>query len=920
MDDFFLEPEDDTPEMEVEVLQSYLDLVDPELIEAGWNFEVAKSTGYGKIDQPMVSHVRNAVFAVAQTNLTMDKFDDHVLTETQLRLVIASLVVHDIHKLDESKSLEDEFDIEQGEVNRYIESFNLQDFVDHRKLGDILHAAVVDHHNTKDANQDSSPPLYNQIRPWVRLGDAFASKKTPSEAASIDDFDVAYPRTDLDLYYHTLDDSKGISTSILNRTVTEVVPWEPVLVFDNGALYIGDENVDFDDDLVDNLVNDFKKKLRKNIETAPTAVSSSMKIIGAQNMYGVDNQMWFYAGPDAIVGGFAMMGTTDGGVDDDLTSSGKETTRDLMDIVPVELDQNRQLLGMSRFVNSIRSRIIRECTEDVISTTLDVFGVHDETRDKIYHLEGLEDFEGTTANKWKYSWILGQELIDREVTSPQEMKELVVTGLDESLPGWRDIVVEENIGYMENEISEYMKETLILNGAFSESETVDYLSEYGGKNDGMICNVCNRTGVNSRSGGIGKGDMKAKKGLTKWSTGSYTHFKRVGSNSTTKSILCSICQIEFSLRNSKWNRYEDSDELYFHLIPDHYYTPLSWRAYDMLLSNLSGERKSRLLDVAEAIRNDNIPESFQSLTQEDHGRQMLESMADGFYPDTHYNSQTIVYNKPKDNDTEFQFFGVFVGLALASYSGLRVSITNSPVPDMRYTDFDHFAHIGIGVSSIKSFYGEKVKLVDLSEKLNLAAAMIRVGNKVEANNDGAFAEYLRVLLSEYYPGSYLIERAADDGKFIRRLSEDVDLINEHGRKMSDETIPHLAELAFDVVRPTDINKSGQTGWMLSRSIEALIDYGGPADNPERETAIAAVSGFITESIDRTESVYPVKSEDTKSSDSMRDRIDDFAEFFVDELYMDICEGDIRKLKSRRNSYLNAFRHKVRELQYKEWDQ
>jgi len=83
---------------------------------------------------------------------------------------------------------------------------------------------------------------------------------------------------------------------------------------------------------------------------------------------------------------------------------------------------------------------------------------------------------------------------------------------------------------------------------------------------------------------------------------------------------------------------------------------------------------------------------MDELTQpEGNGRTMIESLSQEFDQNKQFGAQTVSYFKNPDNDTEFQFFGGFLALTISAYTGMRVSMSASPIPEMRSRDFQEFA-------------------------------------------------------------------------------------------------------------------------------------------------------------------------------------------------------------------------------------
>jgi CRISPR-associated protein Csc3 len=218
---------------------------------------------------------------------------------------------------------------------------------------------------------------------------------------------------------------------------------------------------------------------------------------------------------------------------------------------------------------------------------------------------------------------------------------------------------------------------------------------------------------------------------------------------------------------------------------------LSWKQYSTFTANFHNEAKTEIGRLAEAVlrvgdggvsqsgEGDILGSYVAALLDNDHGRSMIETLDQGFDPGSQYGSRTFGYFKPTDNDTEFQFFGVFVALALSAYTGLRVVVSESPIPDVRGRDFQTYARIGGGFTQVQDFYGTDIPLSELRSRLNAAAALIQLGYGAE-RDDALFAKYLRATRNKFLPGSYLLKRLAqtDDGSNAGFLLEEARVLDE----------------------------------------------------------------------------------------------------------------------------------------------
>lgn len=242
-------------------------------------------------------------------------------------------------------------------------------------------------------------------------------------------------------------------------------------------------------------------------------------------------------------------------------------------------------------------------------------------------------------------------------------------------------------------------------------------------------------------------------------------------------------------------------------MPDYFYTPTMWDLYaDEIFARFTGEAMTRVGRLASAMfdvattgedrdRAGETPISKSVSTvlreatraEDGGGRSMIEQLQNGFDPDAGFGTQTLSFYKPQDNETEFQFFGVFVGLAVASTMGLRAYVSQSPIPEIRGRDFPEMMKLDAGFTTVNGFYGREIPLSKLRNRLGAAAALIELGYAL-ARDDARFAKYLRIVRNKPLPGSYLLKRAvqdSDDGGAARYLLEEADYLDRYGNPTND---------------------------------------------------------------------------------------------------------------------------------------
>jgi CRISPR-associated protein Csc3 len=790
-----------TSTVEERVVEAFHEDIDPHLVNAGWGFKQAKSVEFDKTDQSLVNHVRNGVTALARVNEAIDAVGGYPYDEGELRDAIALFTIHDIHKLDAERdeNAGTRFDIPKAEVEEYVDRFGLLEWAESLTIADF-HSCAIDHHNSWEANSDQTTHVFDEYRPLIRLADALASSETPEAATGrhiVETVQHAYPNAAADLRRHGLTEVKGILTNLVNAAVAETVAsasYERLFIYQDGCVYLSPEEAT-EPTLDDTFVSETFANLKENVRNSHPAYQDHGQLVNnlavrSQGFYGINDQDFFYAGPKTVLQAVALKGTTDADPSSDPTDSMADSMEALEAYLPFNIDRTREPVGIARLVYTVK----RSFVDPVVDTTDDdrsglaatcaVFGVSDAVQDGLE--TAAEELSLTAGGKWDYSYGIGQALLNEGVVDSSTLTERIVDALAEIDGDWAEIVETEHAGNLRTELTAYLKDVISVDGqpvGDNSAELTDRFEEYGGSRRGKTCVLCNRGTTGT------KGDMKAPKSLTTLQAG-YSNHIAIDAGKPDELLACYPCKIELSLRETGSGRREGG-RLWFHFVPDYFYTPLSWQRYSTFTANFHNEAKTELGQLAEAVlrvgdggieqsADEEVLGSYvAALLDTDHGRSMVETLDQGFDPSSQYGSRTFGYFKPTDNDTEFQFFGVFVALALSAYTGLRVVVSESPIPDIRGRDFQTYARIGGGFTQVHDFYGTDIPLSELRSRLNAAAALIQLGYGA-ARDDALFAKYLRATRNKSLPGSYLLKRLAqaDDGSDAGFLLEEARILDE----------------------------------------------------------------------------------------------------------------------------------------------
>ncbi|NJD02545.1 MAG: type I-D CRISPR-associated protein Cas10d/Csc3, partial [Ruminiclostridium sp.] len=290
------------------ILAEYYEKVDPKLLNSGIAYRPAKSVEMGKVDQPMIGHIRNGVWAIVELNEVLGKLGLQPLDDIRLKEVVALFVSHDIHKLN-GKNWKEQFDISEKEVSEWAEKFGLFDFAPGLNAKDYQSVAVAQHASMGfHSNLSAKFTLY---KPWTDVADTLASIEVPMASESmqkqLDQIDGA-----LDFYYHTFNEATGILSNLVH---TGIASWAKrkgliaLLIFEKGIVYVGKKGIECKLNSahdIEEIYEHFKEKLNKAHPaiTEPNELSKSIISLGEKGLFKLDNVNFYCAGLDNVIKAF----------------------------------------------------------------------------------------------------------------------------------------------------------------------------------------------------------------------------------------------------------------------------------------------------------------------------------------------------------------------------------------------------------------------------------------------------------------------------------------------------------------------------------------------------------------------------------------------------------------------------------------
>ncbi len=820
---------------ELNLFEEYLKIVDNHLVEWGMAFKPAKSVEFGKTDQSMLNHIRNGILFLLRFNNALEKLNARPIDNNGLRECIALFVVHDLHKLEYEEwnqdedaldipaTMEGQFEILESVIKRFVKEMHLRDFAPGLKDEDYFSVAVA-LHKSRFSRSGARTSKFMDQEPFLYLMDTMASCASPEEAVSArslaalrDGFPQDSTESQLNLQYHRLDDVKGILSGIINKSVADVLTEQGMVMlmaYQDGCVYLSKGMLK--SEILEDTISSIYAALEKSIHSQSAlsdanSLSKKVDLQGNINSYRLSDEYYFFSGPRAMINAFLDKALTLAKIQkkSKMSADMLSSINSALESVHLNFEQSdserRALVEYARLVNSIQKTFVSQMIEDnrqALLKSCEIWGIPESITDSLMNVSEELTKEFVSGGKWEYSYPIAQCVMNTEYGGfkLKDLKDASVILFDKIWNGlvkidkWDDFISAKT-GIYRDELIEYLHDTLSINGTIShghKSNLSDSYQEYqkGGRG-GKLCNLCNR-GTLLKS----QDDMKNINSFLKFN---FSNRVFLGKGKPDNIYACIPCSVELVLRlnGSDIPKTSQDQKIYFHFIPDYFHTPESWDLIHTILSKFSGSEKVRMAALAKRVFDLNyikkcedidikstIYETWIEVLAEtgdekvSRGMGMTQYLAQG-YPSIIGNACMIFY-KPHENETEFHFFGVYIALIIAAYTGMRVVVSHSPITTIRGRDFKEIVALDSINSHVMDFYGKFIPLSKLENTLRAASALIRLGYNSSGLKDSLFPKYLRVMRDELLPGSYLLKmvlRKSDNDSEVQHLLDEAQFLD-----------------------------------------------------------------------------------------------------------------------------------------------
>lgn len=631
------------------ILKEYIDTYAIKaMLQEGWWVKAAKSYGWKQaargadfhVDQPLRTHILNGLYALTRVLEYLERHGYYTVSEIDFKRTLVLYSTHDAYKdgdLARWRVGTSDFDIPLAALKDLLERMKLHDFVSIKP--EDLRAASVSLLSPRVADIANCTPGVTRLLTLVHLADSFASQQTARDFTSAENrlrelsqeeearrrnyarigqrlSEVPFPeekkRPSLALYYHELDDYRGLSTLLIHQSSEEeLAPFGllPVLYFANGVLYLGPAQIEID---VDEVRARIASRLFAKIKQEATSESLTVAKMACAYGKGITQfkeyaylfcsfDTLLQAAAEKIVIPRKVTGFLQKKIAMRVAKKKYVHLEEFFQLyeLPVQIDQNelqaQHLFAASQLVmatESIGGAVLPTSTDRMLwlcraFQTPEHIIAHIQQQSKKLRDGGMADHCYIIA----YHWLVQARFMSNrswlEVPTSEIKQGLIALALRLLTPYEReDLIqafVEKSLG-MQSDTRQYLREHFQFSFDLSRAQTDDQLKEYEKprtRTHKRLCVLCNR----SISGKMGAKDMQIDTSVAEQAALVFSN-RRVPTieNKNDMMVWCPMCYLEFMLRRLGGQGYPEGSDytasyrLYMYLLPDYSFTPELWTA------------------------------------------------------------------------------------------------------------------------------------------------------------------------------------------------------------------------------------------------------------------------------------------------------------------------------------------------------
>lgn len=811
--------------------QAYVEfrrVVDSGMVDAGFDIIPSKSSdltqrssGENFTDQTLRGHILNGAAFGAQFNDALKKIDpDSSLSRKDLLKTLALFACHDFHKTDEpqkrrlkrERGLSDEDkDLREVEVRELTKTLNLNE-LDVRLPFKAYYASALSAEKMSGRHRQVSSREFDRLKDWIRLMDAAAGLQVPSEARSLESRAQGISNN-VKLHYHTVDDTRGVSTNILNHAISEYIAEkgnaENIVHFHNGVIYISDSKVKLletrdDSTISDDKLNEILQQFINSVKQSREDFRDPQELQGFLNTAGVlpkgylkvNSTSYFLSGVENILGATreylhdragqdnwgvysvysdALLAALSWNLIDEVPTTHNKTQALGIYAGTVFMELFKQLNGGNTrdsiadlcnalALDSVKEELLGEYDSDKplfspedlseldikrISTTtgMDAQEIRNAANSLDLHGGGNKSFtqvavmvflNGTTSGGIPRKELPIEELLvemeDKFLSYYEDWNEKwdEYRG-DEWRVEWGNKRKTEKFelelqGVLPEASEHYIRSNIEVDGYwFEQAESKDKHNEYTKKSQGHICLLCNDLLIGDTSlGSFESGQDTVGKGL------GFSHLKKIDAGGgEPNAVICPICDLEMTLRNSVHNTNPDNPSQYLVVAPDYFYSPIDIQIERAVRHQIYDSGGGGLLQASKNLIGSNPSKRSESMGAVLNVLKQAEEQEDFQNKIKNYDAAFDVKgsigvyrldpprraNDPNKVITRVPrwYLASYFSVLFSWLTSSRALLTDTPIPTTEFDDYNEMVLIEGAPPPVQRFVGETVTISRLGE-------------------------------------------------------------------------------------------------------------------------------------------------------------------------------------------------------------
>jgi len=810
-------------------------IVDPGMVDAGFDLTPSKSSdvrqrGSGEkyTDQTLRGHILNGASFGTHFNDALREIDPgSALNRKDLMETLALFACHDFHKTDgpqkrrlrQERGLRDEDkDLREDEVRELIDSLNLDDLDLDLSFQDY-YASAVSTEKMSGRHRQVSSREFDRLKAWVRLMDAAAGMQMPTEATTLESrikkvSELVHP------HYHRIDDTRGITTNILNHAVADYLTnsreVEEVVYFHDGVIYIS--NNDYEDNLLstgeednttlaekalDDILQEFMNKVKGSREDfqKPEKLQGFLTTSGVlpKGYLKVNSTSYFLSGIENILGAVKKYLQTKARQDNwsDYSVYNEALLAALasgvIEAQDVPQSHNKtQALGI--FTGTVFMELFkplnggdtRQSLEDLCNaleltraegkllseydSSESLFSLGDLSRAEIEKIKAntglnraeIEDKSGTLdlhrGGKKSFAQVVAMVFLAGETSGGTPRNELPIEELLEEMEemfllyyrswedkwdgsrdeGWdvewrierkREEFEIELQGVLPEASKHYIRSNVTVDGyRFPRVETKDKYKEYAKSNQGHICLLCNGLLIGDSS----LDSFESGQDTVGGSLG-FSHLKTLdASGGEPDTVICPICDLEMTLRNSVHETNPDVSSQFLLVAPDYFYSPIDIWIEKFIREEIYDSGGGGLLQASKSLlgsdpsKRSEAMEAVLSFLRQAEEKEEFQNKIKNYDAAFDVQGTIGVYrldpprraNDPSKSITRLPqwYLSSYFSVLFSWLTSSRVLLTDTPIPTTQFEDYDEMILIEGAPPPVQRFVGETITISKLRDK------------------------------------------------------------------------------------------------------------------------------------------------------------------------------------------------------------